>query len=84
MAFPSIAAMQGFEPYIDLDVPGAGDPRDDVTLFDDMKQNHRLAIAEVDRWRQDPYRFQPRILPWDHPAWDEMRANAPIVRVSAA
>jgi hypothetical protein len=76
MAFPSISSMQGYEPFLDMDVAGAGDPRDDVTLFADPRQNHRLAHAEVTRWRQDPYRFQPRILPWDHEAWDGIRALA--------
>jgi hypothetical protein len=73
MAFPSIAAMQGYEPFIDTDAPGTGDPRDDVMLMNDRRQNHRLAQAELQRWRQDPYDFTPRIIPWDHPAWDAPR-----------
>ena len=69
MAFPSIAAMQGYEPFIELDVPGADDPRDDLMVSWDVKQTHRLAAAEVTRWRMDPIAFQPRIIPWDRPAW---------------
>ena len=73
MAFPSIASMQGYEPYIERDVPGRGDPQSGVILARDRKQNHRLAQAELERWRADPYAFQPRILPWDYPAWNQMR-----------
>jgi hypothetical protein len=69
MAFPSIASMQGYEPFIDQDVPGAGAPRDDILLDFDMRQRHRLAQAELDRWRADPFAFSPRVLPWDRAAW---------------
>ena len=73
MAFPSIATMQGYEPYIDLNVPGANDPRDDIMLDRDMRQGHRLAQEELDRWREDPFAFVPRILPWDRSAWQRQR-----------
>ena len=69
MAFPSIATMQGYEPFIDMDVPGADDSRDDLMVSSDVKQTHRLAGAEVTRWRLDPIAFEPRIIPWDRPAW---------------
>ena len=71
MAIPSIATMQGFEPYIDMDVPGANDPRDDIMLDRDMRQVHRLAQEELQRWREDPFAFVPRVLPWDRPVWQE-------------
>jgi hypothetical protein len=73
MAFPSIASMQGYEPYIPMDVLGANDPRDDLNLTYDMKQNHRLALAELERWRQHPYDFKPRVVHWDHRAWNRVR-----------
>jgi hypothetical protein len=73
MAFPSIASMQGYEPAIPMDMLGDNDPRDDLQLTYDAKQNHRLALEELERWRQDPYDFEPRILAWDHPAWDRVR-----------
>ena len=73
MAFPSIASMQGYEPYIPMDVPGENVPRDDLNLTYDTKQNHRLALAELARWRQDPFDFKPRVLHWDHRAWDKVR-----------
>jgi hypothetical protein len=73
MAFPSIATMQGYEPFIGTEAPDGDDPRDDVMVMSDRRQNHRLAQAEVLRWRQDPYDFQPRIIPWDHPAWNALR-----------
>ncbi len=73
MAFPSIASMQGYEPFIPMDVPGANDPCDDLNLTYDAKQNHRLALAELLRWRRDPFDFQPRVLHWDHPVWDRVR-----------
>jgi hypothetical protein len=57
IGFPNIASMQGYEPYVDHAVDGAGDPRDDVWLRHDPKQNHRLAAAELVRWRRDPVRF---------------------------
>jgi hypothetical protein len=76
MAFPSVASMQGYEPYIARDVPGRDDPRDDLSLARDRKQNHRLAQAELERWRENPYTFQPRIIPWDYPAWDRLRGIA--------
>lgn len=69
MAFPSIATMQGYEPFIDLDVPGANDPRGDIMLDGDMRQRHRLARQERDRWRADPFAFSPRVLPWDRDVW---------------
>jgi hypothetical protein len=73
MAFPSIASMQGYEPFIPMDVPGENDPRDDLNMTYDMKQNHRLALADLERWRQDPFHFTPRVVPWDHPVWNEVR-----------
>jgi hypothetical protein len=69
MAFPSIASMQGYEPFIDRDVPGANDPRHDILLDHDMRQRHRLAQEELERWREDPVAFVPRVLPWDRPVW---------------
>jgi hypothetical protein len=71
MAFPSIATMQGYEPFIDLDVPGANDPRDDILLETDLRQRHRLAQEELDRWRADPFAFAPRTLPWNRDAWQQ-------------
>jgi hypothetical protein len=71
MAFPSIASMQGYEPFIDTDVPGANDPRDDLLVDGDVKQNHRLAREEVRRWREDPASFRPRVLAWNRPAWQQ-------------
>jgi hypothetical protein len=59
MAFPSVATMQGFEPYIDPDVYGEDDPRDDAWLRYDPKQNHRLLRRELDRWRADPVAYAP-------------------------
>jgi hypothetical protein len=73
MAFPSIASMQGYEPAITMDMLGDNDPRDDLLLTFDAKQNHRLALEELERWRQDPYDFEPRVMAWDHPAWDRVR-----------
>jgi hypothetical protein len=73
MAFPSIASMQGYEPFIPMDVLGAGDPRDDLNMTYDMKQNHRLALAELERWRENPYDFTPRVVHWDHRAWNRVR-----------
>jgi hypothetical protein len=80
MAFPSIASMQGYEPYIEHDVPGRGDGRNDVILAGDRRQNHRLAQAELDRWRADPFGFAPRLLPWDYPAWNRIRGLPAPVR----
>jgi hypothetical protein len=71
MAFPSIATMQGYEPYIDREVPGANDPRDDIMLDNDLRQRHRLAQRELDRWRADPFAFVPRVLPWDRDVWQQ-------------
>jgi hypothetical protein len=70
IGFPNIASMQGFEPFIDPDVCGENHPRDDVWLSFDPKQNHRLASAELERWRQDSIRFEPRAIRelWD-PTW---------------
>jgi hypothetical protein len=62
-AFPSIASMQGYEPLIELDTDGEGDPRDDIALFDDPRQGNRLAMEELLRWRKDPFTFTPRALP---------------------
>lgn len=59
VAFPSIASMQGYEPFIDLDIAGEGNPRDDVWLWHDPRQNHRIAARELERWRTDPYSFAP-------------------------
>jgi len=75
MAFPSIASMQGFVPWIDMDVPGVNDPRDDLMLSWDVKQTHRLAIAEVARWREDLTGFQPRIIAWDRLPWEQPRSK---------
>jgi len=69
MAFPSLASMQGFEPFIADDPAGEGDPREDLMLYGDRAQVHRLARAEVARWRADRTGFQPRIMAWDLPAW---------------
>ncbi|MGH2615623.1 MAG: hypothetical protein ACRDJC_10320 [Thermomicrobiales bacterium] len=69
MAFPSIATMQGYEPFIDMDVPGNNSPRDDIMLDADVKQTHRLALEELRRWRDDPIGFRPRVLPWDRSLW---------------
>jgi hypothetical protein len=76
MAFPSIPSMQGFDPYIPMDVHGTNDPRDDINLTFDAKQTHRLALAELERWRQDPFDFQPRIMHWDNWLWDRLRGLA--------
>jgi hypothetical protein len=62
-AFPSIASMQGFEPFIELDTDGPGDPREDVVLYRDPKQGNRLAMQELERWRRDRLAFVPRGLP---------------------
>ncbi len=69
MAFPSIAAMQGYEPFIDMDVPGENNPRADAMVTRDVKQVHRLALEELARWREDPTGFQPRVVPWDRVPW---------------
>jgi hypothetical protein len=61
--FPSIASMQGFEPYIELDTDGEGNPRDDVAYIRDPKQGARQAMSELLRWRQDPINFRPHGLP---------------------
>jgi hypothetical protein len=76
MAFPSIASIQGYEPFIPMDVLGANHPREDLNMTFDMKQNHRLALAELDRWRRDPFDFTPRVVHWDHPAWNRVRGLA--------
>lgn len=60
LAFPGIAAMQGYIPWIDPDIEGANDPRSDQWLWHDPRQNHRLAAAELERWRADPFAFIPR------------------------
>ena len=74
MAFPSIASMQGYVPFIDQAVPGDGQPRDDQMISRDVRQVHRLAAAELERWRGDPIEFTPRIIPWDRPAWSARTA----------
>jgi hypothetical protein len=61
--FPSIASMQGYEPFIELETDGAGNPREDVILWVDPKQNNRLAMDELRRWRADPVGFQPHGIP---------------------
>ena len=71
MAFPSIASMQGYEPFLPSNVPGAGAMRDDILLDGDIRQHHRLCREEVQRWREDPANFRPRVLPWDRPAWQQ-------------
>jgi hypothetical protein len=63
--FPSIASMQGYEPYIELETDGAGAPRDDVVLYLDPRQGNRLAMRELQRWRANPFRFQPCALQRD-------------------
>jgi hypothetical protein len=60
IGFPSIATMQGYEPFINPDVPGDNDPRDDVWIAHDVKQNHRIASVELKRWRGDRVGFEPR------------------------
>jgi hypothetical protein len=62
--FPSIVSMQGYEPFIPTDVPGENDPSEHVSLVNDHKQNHRLALAELRRWHADPLRFSPQEIPW--------------------
>jgi hypothetical protein len=62
VGFPNVASMQGFEPFIDPNAPGEGHPRDDVWLFYDAKQNHRLASRELERWRGDPFGFEPKAM----------------------
>jgi hypothetical protein len=84
MAFPSIAAMQGYAPLIDRDVPGENAPRDDVMLSWDVRQVHRLAEEEVARWRANPLGFQPRILPWDRPAWQRTGDSAGLADAALA
>jgi len=69
MAFPSIASMQGYEPYITMNVPGENDSRADAMMTGDVKQVQRLAREELARWREDPTGFQPRIIPWDRAPW---------------
>jgi hypothetical protein len=59
VAFPNIASMQGYEPFIDLDIIGEGNPRNDVWLWHDPRQNHRIAAQELERWRRNPYNFSP-------------------------
>jgi hypothetical protein len=61
--FPSIAAMQGLEAYIDVDTDGPGSPRDDIAFYRDPKQGARHAMNELIRWRADPFAFQPRAIP---------------------
>jgi hypothetical protein len=68
MGFPSVATMQGYEPYIDMTVDGDNDPRDDVWLRDDAKQNHRVVRDELERWRAGPFTFTPRRLA-EYPEW---------------
>jgi hypothetical protein len=62
-AFPSIASVQGYEPFIELNTDGEGSTRDDVALHHDPKQGNRLAFMELERWRRDPFFFEPRRLP---------------------
>ncbi len=62
IGFPNIASMQGFEPFIDQHVPGNNDPRNDVWLAYDVKQNHRIANGERERWRADPVGFRPKAM----------------------
>ena len=62
-AFPSISSMQGYEPYIEIDTDGSGSPRNDLMRFEDPRQSNRLALEELQRWREDPYAFRPRGLP---------------------
>ncbi len=57
MAFPSIVAMQGYRPWVDLTVDGANDPRDDVWPRYDPRQNHWLVLKEIHRWSSDPFKF---------------------------
>jgi hypothetical protein len=64
-AFPSIASMQGYEPYIELETDGAGSPREDVVLYLDPRQGNRLAMRELQRWRDDPFGFRPCALQRD-------------------
>jgi hypothetical protein len=71
IGIPSVASMQGYEPFIDRDVPGENDPRDDIWLSYDQKQNHRIALAELERWRTDRFAFQPRAMYWDQFLPDE-------------
>jgi hypothetical protein len=61
--FPSIASMQDFEPYVEIDTDGAGSQRDDIAFYGDPRQGARHAQEEVRRWREDPLGFQPRGLP---------------------
>jgi hypothetical protein len=63
MAFPSIATMQGYEPFIDPGVPGEDNPYDEAWLRWDPKQNHRLLGRELDRWRIDPVAYEPVRIP---------------------
>jgi hypothetical protein len=68
MGFPSVATMQGYEPYIDMSVDGENDPRDDVWIRHDAKQNHRIVKEELERWKAAPFVFTPRRLA-EFPEW---------------
>jgi hypothetical protein len=72
--------MQGYESYIDMDVPGQNDPSEHVSLVNDHKQNHRLALAELNRWRADPFRFTPREIPWANVPTDHAPPTGPFAQ----
>jgi hypothetical protein len=58
-AFPSIASMQGYEPFIETESGGTAVP-DDLALYDDRWRANRQAMKELQRWRLDPLAFRPR------------------------
>jgi hypothetical protein len=77
MAFPSVATMQGYVPFVDMTVDGGNDPRADVWLRDDPRQNHRIVAEELERWRLDPVGFTPRRLrEFPEPWWKQERVQA--------
>jgi hypothetical protein len=62
-AFTSVASMQGYEPWIELETDTYGFERDDVVLYIDPAQGNRHAMEELQRWRENPLEFQPRAIP---------------------
>jgi hypothetical protein len=64
IGMPSIASMQGYEPFIEMHVPGANDPRDNVWFAYDIRQNHRIVAAELERWRENRFTYEPRQITW--------------------
>ena len=63
MAMPNVPIMQGFEPFIEPGLGGAGvHPK--ITgvesILNDWRQNHAVVAFELGKWRQEPTRFRTR------------------------